>query len=261
MKVIGWARSAAIVAGLCVFGAGQHAMAACIDFQGNELCEIGAARLTATKDSFRVDGLRRNGRDGVASNFEAATRWGSDVAVLSGNPGEFIRFVAVADGAPASNLNVTRVSNGLLMSTAFTGAAGQSNFSVVVLDHGVVTGVFDGGQGQDIYAQVVAGPDDGPWPNPYPFPFPFPWPPEIPDDPWPPIVFGIEAATGGCFWNLGLGNTVSVTVGSQQATGNEIRFVESVGPGHYPYDSFNSVRVTSNGSGLGGGPLEVSNGL
>ncbi|MEM7676147.1 MAG: hypothetical protein AAF449_09110 [Myxococcota bacterium] len=213
------------------------AFAQCLVFQGNQACSVGQAILTVDGDRLLIGGLRKNGQDGLSSRFTGATSWSSDISAVNSSPGDTVRFTAMANGEVASNLKFTRTSIGLRIRTGFTGAAVSNEFTVLILSQGEIAATFTGNTGTTILAQVVDSPD-----FPWPFPFPFPRPD---DDPEEPVDFEIVAATGACAWDVEFANAMMVTVNGQQAAGDQIRIVENVGPGHYPYVSFNGVRVQS----------------
>ncbi|MEO1337231.1 MAG: hypothetical protein AAFV29_16435, partial [Myxococcota bacterium] len=228
MRTIDLSKYAAFGVAAVVLGTGLPAAAQCLTFQGNQACAVGQANVSVNNGDLTVSGLRNGGSDGVLSKGFDASSWQTDMAAVGSSPGDFVRFTAMANGETASNIRFQRTTAGLRIRTGFTGASVTDSYSVFVLSQGQIVATLAGDSNTQVLAQVVDSPDF-PWPFPYPFPGP-----GSDDD---PIDFEIVAMTGGCAWTVSFANDMEVTVNGQQATGDQVRIVETVGPGHYPYAS------------------------
>ncbi len=257
MQRIRWfCGSAAGLLALCALLATVPTAAAenCIRFDGIDHCPVGNAQLALAPNGSKliITGLGAGGNDGVRSMFSGVGLWQADMSAPPASFGEGFSFSAISNGFRTARATLQLDSTeGLVFQTEFTGANGDHPYTLQVISNGFLVAEFNN---LDSAVTFAAIPNPGPtipgWP---------PWPgwPEWPDDDWPPFPgdFGLDTL-GQCFYGFNFSADVRVQIsnGLGQAVGDEVRIVEEVGAGHYPYASFDGMitRATTSGFAIDG---------
>jgi hypothetical protein len=243
-------KAAVCLLGLAALLATLPAAAAggCVRFDGIDHCPVGNAQLSLAQDGSQlmVTGLGAGGKDGVRSIFSGAAYWQADLSAPPEGFGDGFTFSAISNGFRTARTSL-HLDNalGLVYTNEFTGGNGGNPYTVQVISNGFLVAEF---QNLDSSTTFSVRPNPGPgipWP---------PWPgwPELPDDDWPPIIIFGLGSVGECFWGHLYSNDMQVSIsnGLGQAVGDEVRVIENVGPGQYPYTSFDGMVIQSNTSGF-----------
>lgn len=221
----------------------------CIRFDGIDHCPVGNAQLALTPNGSKliVTGLGAGGNDGVRSMFSDVAFWQADMSAPPASFGEGFSFSAISNGFRTARATLQLDSTeGLLFQIEFTGASGDHPYTLQVINNGFLVAEFEDLNSADTFAAIpYPGPTIPGWP---------PWPdwPDWPDDDWPPFPgdFGL-GTQGECFYGFSFSSPfqVSISNGLAPAVGNEIRIIEEIGAGQYPYASFDGMitRSISNG--------------
>lgn len=193
-------------------------------------CPIGAAALQQTSDGISVSGMG-SAADGVASNFENATRWERSAYVHwpSDNSGHLL-FSAMSDGEPVSTLSITQTATPgeLELFPSFTdGSNGASQYVAIIYSQGAYQGGRPIGLSETVRAILHE------WDLIWWAMTQFSWR-SIPDDP----------TLGACVWNMKVGGAITIEFSDGTAiTGDEVEFVEYIDSGSHPYTSFQGIKV------------------
>jgi hypothetical protein len=221
-------------------GKGVRVLTDCLNvFPGIENCSLGGAEIEADGSTVVATGM--NGlADGVSGSFGDAAAWSQDIAVDFGPGTGSLRYSASSEGQILGQLNIDRLADGKLSTTAlYSGEEGApSAYSVYVFNNNAMvasqTGIPGGPDGgPTIFNGIISHAGFGNVGPQYPGPV-LPGPDE-PPHPWP---------DGACVWTLNTSSSFIVNLPDGTiVNGDEIAFVEDVTPGHAVYSHFQRVDV------------------
>ncbi len=198
-----------------LFLLGPFAAAQCLDHEGLRHCALDGTTLEERNGVLYVNG------SGVQVTFTPVISWN---AALNWESDQQLRIDATDKGLPFSSLIMTETKNRITMSTSFTGQPGGTPATLMIYQGGNLQHFV-----QDVYV-AITDPNDAnrsvrtARPHPH---------------------FRNQTVTGACIWTLSYDELVTITVNGQLYYGDQIEFVEQMGSGHYPYASFDGIRISS----------------
>ena len=226
--------------------AGAASAQDCVSFQGIDHCPIGKSSLRASQGGLSV---ANNGDGaGVSSRFQPTVFWNSHMEIAGGMQ-HSTALSSISGGETTSRLFIEPEGDTLRLRSEFTGASGDSTYSVLIYRDGVLQGslgnLSGGGSSATVAdaltkrapnvgnSDIIADPMDE-W-------FYLYW--------W--LHFFISPM-GGCNWGIGMDAAVSFLMpDGSTVVGDEIRFSEDIaGSGHYPYLGFEAIDTVSTASSL-----------
>lgn len=186
------------------------ASAQCLDHEGLRHCALDQTKLQAASGTLAVDG------PGVQVSFAPVISWN---AALTWDADLLLRLDATDRGQALSSLILDQNSDRLAMSASFTGQPDGSPATLMI---------YQGGNLQHFIPDAVVAITD----------------PMRKKERPRQTHFRNQAVTGACIWTLTFEEAVPVTINQQTYLADQIEFVEQMGSGHYPYASFDGIRIS-----------------
>lgn len=193
---------------------GPFVAAQCVEHEGLSHCALDGTTLQERDGTLYVDG------SGVQISFSPVISWN---AALKWDNDQQMRIDATDKGVIFSSLIITETKNLITMSTSFTGQPGGTPATLMIYQGGNLQHFV-----QDVYV-AITDPNDANRSTRTARPRPH---------------FRNQTVTGACIWTLSYDEMVTITVNGQLYYGDQIEFVEQMGSGHYPYASFDGMRIS-----------------
>lgn len=230
----------------------QAAGDACVTFQGNTHCPLGAATLFKNgNQSLRVGNMFAAGDDGVAIHLPEVTEFSARAMVKPAPDGLHIVARSISEGVSTSSMTTQQTDDGYAVSATFTGDATTGTYNVNLYNNDVLVQSLDA---------VMSGETGFTWNHtncaPGSVNYPMCLSVVISNTSGFRVVQG-GADAGACVWTVGGPESADMLVqlpNGEVVIADRIDLVEQVdGSGSYPYLTFDRIDYTASG-----GPITIT---